>query len=150
MQHATLKRLLHNGSAQLFLPLTPAPSTLPFVVVCEGTLHSQVVAFCALPVDCQDMPRHVLVPRCFCVISCRRRRQKFACCCPHTHFAHRTSHCSCFAFGLRQLAAKVAAFHFFPSYSTPPTAAATATATVAATRSQLGLVIHTSRCCQET
>lgn len=44
-------------------------------------------------------------------------------------------------FSLRQLAAKVAAFHFFllsMPHSTPPTAAA-------ATRSQLGLVIHTKR-----
>lgn len=44
-------------------------------------------------------------------------------------------------FSLRQLAAKVAAFHFFSflpylPHSTPPTAA---------TRSQLGLVIHTKR-----
>lgn len=71
----------------------------------------------------------------FCVISCRRRRHKVL---PaHTHIALQLF----LHFSLRQLAAKVAAFHLFllsMPHSTPPTAAA-------ATRSQLGLVIHTKR-----
>lgn len=116
-------------------------------VWCEGTLHSQVVAFCALPVDCQDMPRHVLVPHLLLPLSCSSSSfvsasfpageggTKF---CPHT----RTSHCSCFAFQPAATCGKSGCislfFAFLPylPHSTPPTAA---------TRSQLGLVIHTKR-----
>lgn len=127
------------------LPHTPLP-LCGVCVWCEGTLHSQVVAFCALPVDCQDMPRHVLVPHphllpllfpryCFLRHFLQAKAaQSFA----RTH-AHRIA--VVLHFSLRQLAAKVAAFHFFSflpylPHSTPPTAA---------TRSQLGLVIHTKR-----
>lgn len=129
-------------------PLLHTPFSLWCVCVwCEGTLHSQVVAFCALPVDCQDMPRHVLVPHLLLPLSCSSSSfvsasfpageggTKF---CPHT----RTSHCSCFAFQPAATCGKSGciSLFFFPSllatFNTP---------NGSNTRSQLGLVIHTKR-----